>query len=89
MLFKAQSGTDIIQIVWIIPKRELWEQYQKGNLAENETVINSIYNFINHREKLQAPDDNDPSDEEIDAIYTQLAYEAKRNKMIEKLYKRT
>ncbi len=86
MLFKAMPGTDVVSIIWIIPKREQWAQYQKGNLTENETVITSIYNFINHRKKLEAPDDDDATDEEADAIYRQIALEAKRNKMMNKLY---
>lgn len=86
MLFKATPGTDVIDIIWIIPKRELWPQYQKGNLAENETVITSIYNFVNHRKKLEAPDEDDATDAEANAIYRQIAFEAKRNKMMDKLY---
>ena len=86
MLFKVMPNSDIISIIWIIPKREQWEQYQKGNLTENETIITSIYNFINHRKKLEAPDEDDATDEEADAIYAQLAAVAKRNKMMAKLY---
>ncbi len=86
MLFKGYPGSDRVDVIWIIPKRELWKQYQKGNLTENETVITSIYNFINHRQKLEAPDHSDPSDEEINGIYTQLACEGKRNKLMNKLH---
>lgn len=86
MLFKVKAGSDIVQVIWIIPKRELWGQYQKGNLTENETVTKSIYNFINHREKLEAIEDDDPTDDEINSIYTQLREDAKRSKMMAKLY---
>lgn len=86
MLFKAHPRSDLVDTIWIIPKRELWGQYQKGQLMENETVITSIYNFLNHRQRLDAPDEDDATDEEADAIYKQLAAEAKRNKMMAKLY---
>ncbi len=86
MLFKVRPGSDIIQVIWIIPKRELWAQYQKGNLTENETVVTSINNFINNRQKLEAVDPEDPSDDEINSIYTNLREDAKRNKMMAKLY---
>lgn len=86
MLFKVHPGTDVINVIWMIPKRELWEQYQKGSLTENETVVTSIYNFTHHRQRLQESDDSDPSDAEIDAIYRDLAIEGKRNKLMKKLY---
>jgi hypothetical protein len=86
MLFKVHPGTDILQTVWIIPERELWSQYNKDNLTENETVRYSINAFINNREQLEAPDDEDPSEDEIKSTYLQLSAEAKRKKLLDKLY---
>ena len=88
MLFKVHPGTDVVLVIWIIPKRELWKQYQKGNLTENKTVIESIHYFTFNRENLEKPDDEDPNDQEVDAIYQQLSQDAKRNKMMAKLYGR-
>ena len=32
-LFRVKSKTDIIEICWIIPPRELWGQYDKGKVT--------------------------------------------------------
>jgi len=32
-LFRAISKTDIVEIIWLLPPRELWEQYEEGKIA--------------------------------------------------------
>lgn len=86
MLFKAYPGTDKIKVLWIIPARELWGQYKKGNLTEDSTISQSIYNFENNREALEMPEEDDLSEEAMHAIYMNISQEAKRKKMIGKLY---
>lgn len=85
MLFKAYPGTDIIKVIWMIPARELWEQFQKDKLTENQTVCESIYNFQNHREKLEAKEDDDLHDYQIDDIYEQISRDMQSNRKIIKL----
>ena len=86
MLFKAYPGTETIKIIWMIPARELWAQYEKGKVAEhNETYI-SIQNFLNNRQLLDAPEKDDLSDEQINEIYKDLSTQVKYNKMMESLY---
>lgn len=80
MLFKAYPGSDEIKIIWMIPARELWGQYEKGKLLENETVKMSIFNFQNLREKLEAKEDDDLTDIEIDAVYLEMSVEAQKKK---------
>ena len=87
MLFKAYPKTDMLDTIWIIPKPELWGQYGKGKITENETVSISIDNFLNHRNELEAPEDDDLSDGEIDAIYREMAQTARHNKMMGRLWK--
>lgn len=72
MLFKAFPGTDIVHVIWIIPPREMWEQYQKGKLTENEAVYQSIYDFQFNRGKLEERDPEDLSDSQIAAIYEEI-----------------
>jgi hypothetical protein len=86
MLFKGYPGSDRVDILWIIPKRELWAESQKDKLAESEIVTNSIHAFKTNRAKLEAPDEDDPNDAEVDAIYRLLALEGKRIKMMNNLY---
>jgi len=80
MLFKAYPGSDNIRILWIIPPRELWTQFKKGNMTENPTIWMSIHDFENNREQLEAKEDDDLPDEEIDRIYREISERAKKPK---------
>jgi hypothetical protein len=86
MLFKAYPGTDLIKTIWIIPARELWGQYKKGLLTANETICQSIWDFQHNRHLLEVKENDDLSDEVIHSIYVSISQEAKRKKMMTKLY---
>jgi len=86
MLFKAYPGTDLIKVIWMIPARELWGQYGKTMLNENKTVSQSIYDFKFNRERLEAKEDDDLTDTEINSIYFDLKSEANRKQMMDKLH---
>lgn len=88
MLFKGHPGTDVIQVVWIIPPREVWEQFEVGKITHNKTVLDSIIAFqdLDKRKQLEAPDDDDPKDAEVNAIYAALSNEAKNRKMMRRLW---
>lgn len=77
MLFKAYPGKDLIKVIWMIPAREMWDMYTKGKLTENQTVCDSIDNFVYHRERLESKEDDDLSDMEIDAIYCSISLDSK------------
>ena len=87
MLYKAHPGTDIVRIIWIIPKPELWGEYRKGNMMQNKTVYDSITDFNHNRKKLEMDEDEDPTDEEASRIYQEISQEAKSKKMMDKLWK--
>lgn len=80
MLFKAYPGQDLIKIIWMIPDRALWKQYQKGNVTANETIVQSIYDFQHNREALARKEPDDLQDWQIDSIYRELSVEANRRK---------
>lgn len=80
MLFKAYPGTDVIKVIWMIPARELWEQYTKGKMTENKTISESIEMFKTNRNKLEEKEPDDLSDEQIDQIYKEIATHAKQAK---------
>ena len=82
MLFKAYPGTDVIKVIWMIPARELWDQYQKGKLTQNKTVSESIHDFEFNRQKLEQREEDDLSDDKIDAIYSEMSRNAKRSKLV-------
>lgn len=79
MLFKAYPGTDLIKVIWMIPARELWGQFQKGLLLENRLICDSIHDFENNRGKLEKMEDDDLSDQAIDAIYREIATQSFRS----------
>lgn len=64
-LFRAISKTDLIQIIWILPPRELWDQYQMGKVTESQDVVTSIMNFLHAREALEYPHADDWSEDRI------------------------
>jgi hypothetical protein len=79
-LFRAKSHSDIVEICWLLPPREMWAQYEKGKLTENETIIFSIDMFQNHREELERPDPQDLPDERIREILIRTMNEFKKRK---------
>lgn len=83
MLFKAYPSTDIIKICWIIPSREMWNQYKKGQVCENLMIDKFIHTFEYNRKLLEKPEDDDYSDDKINEIYKELAQEARINKFKE------
>lgn len=72
MLFKAYPGSDKIKVIWMIPEEHLWPEFQKGNVVENQTIVNSIRDFKYHKEILELPEPDDMTDIEIDKIYTEM-----------------
>lgn len=82
MLFKAYPPGDNIRIIWMIPDREMWGQYKKGNLTENKSVVESIYEFENHREKLEAKEIDDLPEEEVNRIYGEISRNGKRGSIL-------
>jgi hypothetical protein len=79
MLFKAYPGSDNIKVIWILPPKEIWEQFKKGNMTENPTIITSIYDFEHNREQLEAREDDDFDDKTIDRIYQEIGRSAKKS----------
>ena len=81
MLFKAYPGTDLIKVIWMIPDRAMWSQYQKGMLTENQTISESIHDFVHNREKLEERELDDLTDDEIARIYTEISMDANFKKI--------
>lgn len=77
MLFKAYPGTDNIKIIWMVPAREMWQQYEEGKVTANEVVANSIQDFQKNRDELEKSEEDDLSDIEIDAIYRGISQSSK------------
>jgi hypothetical protein len=85
-LFRAISKTDNIEICWLIPAKEMWGQYKKGNVTENEIVTWSINQYIHNKNKLQRPEEDDLPDHKIKSIYEQIRQDIKYERMMRNLY---
>jgi hypothetical protein len=83
-LFRAQSKTDIVMICWLIPPRELWKQYQKGNITDEPTILWSINQFCHHREQLEASEKDDLSNERIKQIWEEIKMMKRAQKVMGK-----
>jgi hypothetical protein len=75
MLFKGYPGTDLVKVIWMIPDRCMWKQYEHGKLTQNKIISESIHDFQFNREKLEIKDDDDLQDYQIDDIYEQISKE--------------
>lgn len=78
MLFKAYPGTDKIKVIWMIPDRALWKNFELGQMTENLTVLESIQAFKTDRESLEAKEEDDLTEEQINAIYVELSKTANK-----------
>lgn len=85
-LFRAKSNTDLIELCWFIPPREMWDEYQKGKVTECQEVIWSIDQFMNHREQLELPFEDDISEDKAKAIWTDIARSKDEERRMKKLY---
>jgi hypothetical protein len=78
MLFKAYPGTDKLKICWMIPVKETWKQFQKDKLTENQLICWSIEEFKTNKKSLEAKEEDDLSDKQIDAIYKEISRAARQ-----------
>lgn len=67
-LFRAISKTDLLEVCWLLPARELWSQYQSGNLVNEPTILWSINQFRFNKKQLESPSHDDLEDEKVRSI---------------------
>ena len=84
-LFLCRKDSDIIEIIWMLPKIELWSQYEPGKMFHNENIWVSIQNFKHNRERLNAPDSHGPTDDQQKRWFKIMGHEAHEKKRISKL----
>lgn len=71
-LFRAISKTDEIEVCWLLPPREMWNQYRQGNVTEHQTVLWSINEFETNRKVMGKAAHDDLTDEKIKLIYKKI-----------------
>lgn len=77
-LFRAISKTDTIEVCWLLPPRELWEQYKRGNLTEEHMVLWSINEFQFNKKHLESAAHDDLPENKIRDIYKHILVESRR-----------
>lgn len=85
-LFRAQSNTDLVEPIWLLPPEAMWAEYKKGYITEHELALWSIDQFVNNFEEMGKPFPDDLPEEQIKQIYMQIAAETDQQTMIDKLY---
>lgn len=86
MLFKAYPGTDVVKMLWILPQRELWEQFKRGNLMENRFIVESILEFQKDKAKMEAPEPDDLADSQVRYIYEQARTASRNEQMFQNAF---
>jgi len=85
-LFRAISKTDIMEICWMIPPKEMWAQYSKGNVTESEFVFWSIQQYEFNRHELEAPDPKDLPEHVCEHIWRGIINEIRQEKLRNNLF---
>lgn len=80
MLFRAYPPGDEVKVLWILPDKALWDQYEKGDMITNQTVKESIHDFIHCFDKLKKKEDDDLPHELRKSIMREIAYNARNKK---------
>jgi hypothetical protein len=78
-LFRGVSKTDIIEICWLLPAEELWDQYEKGNVTESNIASWSITQYKCNKEKLENPHPDDFSEHKAKIILQGILSEHRNN----------
>jgi len=85
-LFRATSKTDIVEVCWILPPKEMWNQYKKGNVAESSYSEWSIDQYKNNKEQLGAPFPDDLPDDVALDILNKIKTDWRQEKLRDKYF---
>lgn len=90
-LFRALSHSDIIEVCWILPAMELWNQYDEGKVTESNWASWSINQYRTNKKVLERPHPDDLPEEKgrliMKAIVDEHLFTVRQQNMMERLYK--
>lgn len=87
-LFRAQSKSDLVEICWLLPPSEMWSQYEKGKVTQNDMVMWSIDQFMNNKQNLEKREPDDLEDGLVRHIYRQIHEEMNTDKTLDSFMNR-
>jgi len=76
-LFRALSHSDIIEVCWILPPKELWGQYEQGKVTESNWASWSISQFKRNKRILEKTHPDDMPEDKAKNIMKQIIDEHK------------
>lgn len=82
-LFLCRKNSDVIEIIWMLPKFEIWQEYGPGKMMHNENIWISINSYLYHRDQLNEPDKEGPNERDVEnwrRIYGEEALRRKNEK---------
>lgn len=89
-LFRAISKTDLIQVCWILPPHEMWDQYKAGNVTEDNLSLWSINQFKADKSVLEKAHPEDMPEEQCSLIMKSVVdeklYQVRHEKLMSRLY---
>lgn len=89
-LFRAISQTDLIEVVWMIPPKELWGQFDEGKVTESNICAWSIYQFKKNKRSLEKPHPEDMAEEKsqliMKSVIDEHLYFIRHEKIMNNLY---
>jgi hypothetical protein len=85
-LFRAKSHSDVLEVCWLLPPKEMWDQYKKKNVTESEWVLYSIDQYVNNRQKLEEKHPEDLEDKVIQHIYQEIKRTKSTQTLMDKLH---
>lgn len=74
-LFRAISNTTELEICWILPPKEDWDQYIDGNVVQSKHIKWSINEYLYNKEMLSKPFHDDFPEQKIRRILKDYALE--------------
>lgn len=81
-LFRVKSFSDECEVIWMLPAKELWGQYEKGNVTESEMVVWSIDQYKHNKVKMETPENGDHPDSIGMIILTEVRRLLKQDKLV-------
>jgi len=87
-LFLCRKGSDIHQIIWILPRHEYWESCAPGQMLYNEMTWGYIQDLLYNTEKLTKKDEGGPTtrDEEMfRRVYGKEAHKVQKKKQMQRI----
>lgn len=72
MLFRVPRGSTSFEVIWIIPPVEIWPEFDKGQIHENQVIKQSIYLFQRKFFELSQPHPQDLTGEDAQNVMFEM-----------------